>query len=314
MFAARGAADVSLTSLIDEVTVHLAAVTHDILGDAFWTSFARGLHEGARQVDCTLEHVRPERYTADRLRNLVDQVIASRPDGLLTTLPDPAALDAPLRDAIERGLPVIVLNTFDRRAPAARLPALCAIGADDREGGRLAAEKVLAAGRCRHALCVDHYRAVNVCHGQRIDGFEARLHEAGVRVSRVRVDGRDLDGAARGLEAALAAMGPELDAVLTLGPPGWAIADRVLRRRGLDQNVVHVTFDVTAAGLDAIEAGRTLGTIDCQQYLQGYLGVIVMSRYVTYGLLPCGDVVTGPRFVDTTLVPRLRARIAAGVA
>jgi simple sugar transport system substrate-binding protein len=38
--------------------------------------------------------------------------------------------------------------------------------------------------------------------------------------------------------------------------------------------------------------------IDQQQYLQGYLAVMIMANYVKYGLLPANDVVlTGPGFV-----------------
>jgi simple sugar transport system substrate-binding protein len=38
--------------------------------------------------------------------------------------------------------------------------------------------------------------------------------------------------------------------------------------------------------------------IDQQQYLQGYLSVMIMANYIKYGLLPANDVVlTGPGFV-----------------
>jgi simple sugar transport system substrate-binding protein len=293
--------------------MRLTAVTHDILGDPFWTSFVRGLADAAGQVGCTLQHVSPERYTVGAMHAVLDRAIADRPDGLLTTLPDPAALDARLRAAIDDGLPVIVLNTVDGRPPEVRLPALCTIGSDDHAGGRLAAEKTLAAGSGRLTLCVDHYRVANVCHGQRIEGFSQRVEEAGGRTLRVPIDGADAEGSTLDLERALAEVGDALDGVLTLGPPGWLAVDLALTRSGLAKRVSHVSFDVTPGVLEAIEAGRTLGTIDCQQYLQGYLGVILMSRYVAYGLVPCGDVMTGPRFVDAPLVPRIRARLDAGV-
>lgn len=37
--------------------------------------------------------------------------------------------------------------------------------------------------------------------------------------------------------------------------------------------------------------------IDQQQYLQGYLPVMFLDQYARNGLLPAGDVATGPGFV-----------------
>jgi len=38
--------------------------------------------------------------------------------------------------------------------------------------------------------------------------------------------------------------------------------------------------------------------IDQQQYLQGYLSVVIMANYIKYGLLPANEnVLTGPGFV-----------------
>ena len=57
-------------------------------------------------------------------------------------------------------------------------------------------------------------------------------------------------------------------------------------------------FDITPEIIEAIDAGTINFTIDQQQYLQGYLPVVVLAQYKQYGVLPAGGILpTGPGFV-----------------
>ena len=49
--------------------------------------------------------------------------------------------------------------------------------------------------------------------------------------------------------------------------------------------------------LAAIRDGNMEYAIDQQQYLQGYLPVVILVLYNQYSLLPGVDVLTGPGFV-----------------
>jgi simple sugar transport system substrate-binding protein len=44
--------------------------------------------------------------------------------------------------------------------------------------------------------------------------------------------------------------------------------------------------------------GRLLAIVDSQQFLQAFLGVQTLCLYVRFGLLPTGDILTGPVLVD----------------
>ena len=68
---------------------------------------------------------------------------------------------------------------------------------------------------------------------------------------------------------------------------------------GNDQ-ILLATFDLSPEVLTAIDAGTILFAIDQQQYLQGYLGVLIVTQYAQYNLLPGGGqpILTGPGFVD----------------
>ena len=293
--------------------IRLLIVTHDLLGDPFWAILLRGVAEGAQDTGCDTDHYRPEVFTPSKMRAVVERALARHPDGLITTLPDPEALDRTLRTAINSGLPVIILNTFDRRPTEARLPALCSIGADDVEGGRQAAEKILESGPSRGALCIDHYKKRNTCHEQRAAGFTQRMTEARTPADHFAVDGSSPELATQAVAQRLRSKDRPIDAVISLGPPGWALVDAALTTTGLVGEVRHVTFDLTEDVLNSIGDGGTLGTIDCQQFLQGYLGVVLMNAHLRYGVSPCGEIMTGPQLIDFANLPRVRERFAAGI-
>jgi simple sugar transport system substrate-binding protein len=57
------------------------------------------------------------------------------------------------------------------------------------------------------------------------------------------------------------------------------------------------TFDMSAGFLKSVAAGEAVFAIDQQQYLQGYLPVVFLANYAKYGLMPGGDVASGPNLI-----------------
>jgi simple sugar transport system substrate-binding protein len=87
--------------------------------------------------------------------------------------------------------------------------------------------------------------------------------------------------------------------MLTLGPTGADPALAALEESGKAGSVQIATFDLSENVLNAINDGNMLFAIDQQQYLQGYLGVLIVTQFAQYGLLPGGGnpILTGPGFV-----------------
>jgi simple sugar transport system substrate-binding protein len=52
--------------------------------------------------------------------------------------------------------------------------------------------------------------------------------------------------------------------------------------------------------------------IDQQQYLQGYLPVILLLNYIRYGVMPGANVLTGPGFVTKDNAAKVIAWAKAG--
>ena len=73
-------------------------------------------------------------------------------------------------------------------------------------------------------------------------------------------------------------------------------------------------FDITPELIDAIEAGDVAFTVDQQQYLQGYIPVLLLFLNITNqntlgGGLP---ILTGPGFVTPDNAAAVKALVAAG--
>lgn len=91
---------------------------------------------------------------------------------------------------------------------------------------------------------------------------------------------------------------PGIEGVLTLGPVGAEPALQALQQVGRLGRIRFATFDLSAAVLEALERRQMDFAIDQQQYLQGYLPIVILTLYKRYGLLPANDVIlTGPGFV-----------------
>ena len=55
---------------------------------------------------------------------LLEQAIATNPDGLAVPIVSSEAFDGPLRKAIEKGIPVVAFNIPDQRPKEERIPYL----------------------------------------------------------------------------------------------------------------------------------------------------------------------------------------------
>ena len=67
-----------------------------------------------------------------------------------------------------------------------------------------------------------------------------------------------------------------------------------LRHKGVLDKYKIGHFDVNADTLKALKAGETLFSFDSQQYLMGFLPVVMLTLKAKYGVLPTKTLYTGP--------------------
>jgi simple sugar transport system substrate-binding protein len=285
------------------------SITHDILGDPFWAVYNRGVLDAADRHDCDLHILRPETYSAGNMREVIERAVRARPDGLLCTIPDGAALEQPLRSAAEKGIALIAANARDQRVNGERIPYLLYVGGDDRAGGVLAGRRLRESGPARNVVCFDHYLTEQSCHADRFIGLAESIASAGGSCRRFRIPGHDPHAASLTLRGVLES-DRDVDGIVTLGPPG---AKAVFDSGPDFKNIPHVSFDLSREQLSALAEHRLLAIVDSQQYLQGFLGIHLLALYLRAGLLPSGDIFTGPAIVDAGNLENAERAFATGM-
>lgn len=68
-----------------------------------------------RYPEVEVRYVATERFSIKQHVEDIESAIAAGADGLIVPITDPSALDAPLRKAIDMGIPVIAVNIPDLR-------------------------------------------------------------------------------------------------------------------------------------------------------------------------------------------------------
>jgi simple sugar transport system substrate-binding protein len=238
-------------------------------------------------MDVLVTYKAPDVYSLDHMITLIDQAVASKPDGLVVSLPE-AGLAPAIRRAVRAGIPTVTINSGSDMY--AKLGVLAHVGQPEGRAGFKAGQRLAAAG-VRRALCVNLV-IENQGLNARCDGLARAMRAAGGRSRMIRVDDQD-PGAPKRIAKAVDA--GNADGVLALnGTSGQATLKGLAGRR-----LPIATFDLGPEILEAVRAGRLAFAVDQQAYLQGYLPVVLLAQRARYGLFPAqGDVIpTGPNFV-----------------
>jgi simple sugar transport system substrate-binding protein len=292
----------------DRSDIRIVVVSHGQAGDAFWTVVQNAVAQAAEDMRVTVEYQSPQSFDMVAMSQLIDAAVASDPDGLVVSIPDADALSDSIRAAIDAGIPVISMNSGSEVAK--ELGILNHVGQTEYEAGFGGGERMAAAG-ATNALCVNQ-EVGNVALDNRCQGFTDAMAEAGGTVEVLAVDLADPIDAQQRVAAALTA-NPDVDSVLALGPTGSAPTLAALQEEGLLGEIQLATFDLSPEVLEAIRDGDMLFAIDQQQYLQGYLPIVMLTLFNTNLNTIANDVImTGPGFVTQDTAAQVIELSAAG--
>lgn len=274
--------------------LRFVVVTHGSSADPFWSVVINGVSDAARDMGVRADYQSPNSFDMVAMSQLLDAAVASRPDGLVVSIPDVDALGPSIRAAVAAGIPVVSINSGLDVYES--LGALVHIGQPEYDAGYGAGERFLAEGATR-VLCVNH-EVGNVGLDLRCEGLGDALRSGGVPSSVLAVDLADPEDTRQRIRGALAA-DASVDAMLVLGAIAADPALAALQESGRAGSVRLATFDLSPSVLEAIAAGDMAFAIDQQQYLQGYLPIVFLTKYLETGTLPGGGkpIATGPGFV-----------------
>ena len=268
--------------------VRIAVVTHGQASSPFWAIVRNGVEAAARQMDVVVTYRAPDVYSLDRMKTLVEQAVASHPDGLVVSLPERGLAPA-IRSAVRAGIPVVTINSGSDFYK--HLGVLAHVGQPEDRAGFQAGQRLAAAG-VRHALCVNQQLG-NQGLDARCRGLERAMRQAGGTSRVFRIDDQSTATPQR-IKTAVRNGG--IDGVLALNATGGIEAVKGLA--GVS-GVKIATFDLGPDVLEAVKQKRLLFAVDQQAYLQGYLPIVLLTERARYGIFPAqGDVIaTGPNFV-----------------
>ena len=266
--------------------IDVIVVSHGQANDPFWSVAKNGVDSACKDMKISCKYTAPGTFDMVEMAKLIDNAVSQNPKGIVITLPDAAALGKSVKAAIAAGIPVISMNSGSD--DFASLGISAHVGQTEFEAGVGGGQKMKAAGG-KKALCVNH-EVGNVALDRRCAGFKKGFG------GPVEILGTSND--VTEIEKAVAAKLGGVDTILTLGAGlSGEAALKALEAAGKVGQIRLGTFDMSPDMLKAAAAGKVEFLIDQQQYLQGYLPIVIFAQYIRWGTMPAGVVMTGPGFV-----------------
>lgn len=280
-------------------------ISHSPSTEAFWIPIDKGLQQAASELGVTAEYrgVQANLQDPNEERKLILNAIAAKPDGLIISNPYPDSLDPVIKQAVDAGIPVVLINAGG--SEVRKVGALTYVGNDEVGSGRIAGIKLGAVG-CKHALLITTPPGALAFVDDRnkgfIDSFPGKVSRADIPLSNIN----DSTRVKTIIETELQ-KDKSIDCAFSVGSavsPAMLVARADQGERG---NTMHwAGIDLVASVVDAIKAGQMDFAIDQQQFAQGYLPVVVLSMYLRYAISPGSELIgSGPGLVTKENIDRV---------
>ena len=266
-------------------------ISHAPDSDSWWNTIKNAIKIAGEQMKVTVEYRNPPTGDLADMARIVQQAAASNPDGIIVTIADFDVLSGPIKDAVDKGIPVITINSGTPEQ-SAKLGALMHVGQPEYDAGFGAGKRAKAKG-VKKFLCVNHY-ITNPASIERCKGYADAL---GVELGSQMIDSGQDPSEIKNRVIAYLRTNPDTGGVLTLGPTSAHPTLAALEEIGRTGDIFFGTFDLSGEIANAIKAGTIAFAIDQQPYLQGYLPVVILTNLARYGVLPSGNINSGPGFI-----------------
>ena len=274
--------------------ITIKMITHGQATDPFWNVVRNGAKDAAQDLGISVQYQSPQNFDMVTMSRMIDAVIATNPDGLILSVPDIPALKKSIISASKNNIPIIVINAGSKIIE--EVDILTYIGQSEYEAGMKAGQEMVK-HNVKSVLCINH-EIGNISLDQREQGFRRVLSENDITVKTIPIDASDPSETRETIRAYLST-NKTIDGILTLGPLGALPIMNLLKDIDKKNNIKLATFAFTPEIIDGIMNGHVLFALDAQQYLQGYLPVVLMNLYITNKNTPAyKKLETGPSIID----------------
>ncbi len=228
-FAALGlmAGAASAEGLKAAADVKIAVVVHGNSSDAYWSVVKRGVDDAAAATGAQVQYIAPQVFDSVEQARLIEAAVATKPDGLVISIPDKDALATAVKSAVDAGITIVNIDSGEPQGAELGVPLYVGT-TSEYQAGIKAGEKLAAAGILKVA-CINH-EVGNISLDQRCQGIQDGL-KASNGTSEVVAVSQDPADVTRRVEAYLA-VPPRYAGGLCHRNRRGEPADKVLRRSG----------------------------------------------------------------------------------
>ncbi len=274
--------------------VKIAVVVHGNSSDAYWSVVKRGVDDAAAETGAQVQYIAPQVFDSVEQARLIEAAVATHPDGLVISIPDKDALASAVKSAIDAGIPVINIDSGETAGEELGVPMY--VGTTSEYQAGIKAGERLAANGILKVACINH-EVGNVSLDERCQGIQDGLAKSN-GASEVVAVSQDPADVTRRVEAYLSAH-PDTQAVFATGTAGANPLIKYFDEQDLWSKYKLYTYDLGPEILQSVADGKMGFGIDGQQYLMGYLPVVLLVQNARHGLWVQNDTYTGPLFIDT---------------
>ncbi|MCX8996066.1 sugar ABC transporter substrate-binding protein [Rhizobiaceae bacterium BDR2-2] len=254
----------------------------------------------------TTEYISTNNYSVQEHVRLLEQAIATRPDGIAVPIVSSDAFEGPLRRAIEAGIPVVAFNIPDARPDDERIPYLTYVGGDEYLTGKRLGEYALEQAEAgtipkpTRVVCASHDAAHQGLKA-RCQGMREVMEAAGAKFDELFI-GAEPATARNTLQSFLQA-NSDTNYIFTVAgwssPWAWGVAnDMGLDPDVDDKGVTVLTVDEGPVSIEGVRAGHVLATNSQGFWLQGYVPMEWLYWNKAFGYAPQSSVLTGPVVIN----------------
>lgn len=240
-----------------------------VIGDEFYITMQCGIEAAAKTAGATVTVQGPEKFDPTLQKPVVDAVVASKPDALLVAPTDVSAMEAPLKQAADAGIKVVLVDTTVQDPSF----AVSQISSDNKGGGAAAFKAIKELQpKGGKVLIISVDPGISTTDA-RAEGFEeAAKGDSAFTFLGVQYSHNEPATAAQLVTAALQ-KDPDIVGIFATNLFSAEGSATGVRQAGKTDSITIVGFDAGPAQVKQLEAGTVQALIAQEPYKIGQDGV-----------------------------------------
>jgi ribose transport system substrate-binding protein len=259
----------------------------------FWQTVKAGAEAAGAEFNCEVLFNGPQKENdiaeqIDILKNYGTQGV----DGIAVAATDKVSLSGPVKDLMDKKIPVVVVDSAIEPDPSYSF-----IATDNVEAAKLAAKEMGRLLNGKGKVAVVNFKKGSGTADERERGFVEGIKEfPGIEIVATEYTESDTGRAVEVTEAILTAH-PDLNGIFASNEPNVTGSGQVLERKGLTAKVTLVGFDPSKANNELLEKGVVKALIAQDPFKMGYEGVKALAKIIRGEGLPDKRIDTGAQVI-----------------